>query len=62
MANYSIPNWAMERYQDIDDYMLLTMSLLVETDEMKRLYSGRLTNKLNFCFSIFICKNYYSLH
>lgn len=42
MANYSIPNWAMERYQDIDDYMLLAMNVLVETDEMKRLYSGDL--------------------
>jgi len=40
MANYSIPNWAMERYQDIEDYMLLCMTVLVETDQMKRLYSG----------------------
>lgn len=32
----------MDRYQDIDDYMLVTMSLLVETDKMKRLYSGDL--------------------
>jgi len=40
MANYSIPNWAMERFQDIEDYMLLCMTVLVETDQMKRLYSG----------------------
>jgi len=40
MANYSIPNWAMERYQDIEDYILSCMTVLVETDQMKRLYSG----------------------
>lgn len=40
MANYSIPNWAMERYHDIEDYILYIMTLLVETDQMKRLYSG----------------------
>lgn len=32
----------MEQYQDIDDYMLRAMDLLVETNEMKRLYSGDL--------------------
>lgn len=40
MANYSIPDWAMKRYEDIENYLLLSMSVLVETDQMKRLYSG----------------------
>lgn len=40
MANYSIPNWAMERYNDIENYLLDVMAILVETDQMKRLYSG----------------------
>lgn len=40
MANYSIPNWAMERYNDIEDYMLSSMEILVKTDQMKRLFSG----------------------
>ena len=40
MANYSIPNWAMKRYQDIEDYLLTSMTVLVETNQMKRLYSG----------------------
>lgn len=30
----------MDRYQDIEDYMLYAMTVLVETDEMKRLFSG----------------------
>lgn len=40
MANYSIPNWAMERYNDFEEYILKSMTILVETDQMKRLYSG----------------------
>lgn len=44
MANYSIPNWAMERYKDIEDLMLYSMTTLVKTDQMKRLYSGRQLN------------------
>lgn len=43
MANYSIPNWAMDRYQDIEEYILHIMTLLVETDQMKRLYSGNIS-------------------
>lgn len=44
MANYSIPNWALERIDDINDYMLKSMSVLVETDQMKRLFSGKYFN------------------
>lgn len=40
MANYLIPNWAIERYQDIENFLLLSLTVLVETDQMKRLYSG----------------------
>lgn len=40
MANYSIPNWAMERWNDIEDYLLTGMTELVKTDQMKRLFSG----------------------
>lgn len=40
MANYSIPNWALERYNDIEEYILYSMSILVESDQMKLLYSG----------------------
>lgn len=42
MANYSIPDWAMERYNDIEDYILKGMTILVETDQMQRLFSGKL--------------------
>ncbi|XP_025412353.1 lysosomal acid phosphatase-like isoform X2 [Sipha flava] len=44
MANYSIPNWAMERYQDFENFLLLCMTVLVETNQMKRLYSGEMLN------------------
>jgi len=40
MANYTIPNWALERYKDIEEYILYSMTVLVETDQMKLLYSG----------------------
>lgn len=49
MANYSIPDWAMERYNDIEDYIFNGMTILVETDQMKRLYSGM----LYFCIILF---------
>lgn len=39
-ANYTIPDWAMERFNDIEDYILTSMTTIVETDQMKRLYSG----------------------
>lgn len=41
MANYTIPNWAMERWNDIENFILTVLSVLAETDQMKRLYSGR---------------------
>jgi len=40
MANYEIPNWAMERFLEIENYMLHSMTMLAETTEMQRLYSG----------------------
>jgi len=40
MANYKIPNWAMEKYQEIENYMLQSMTMLAKTTEMQRLYSG----------------------
>lgn len=40
MANYPIPNWALERYKDIEEFILYSMTILAETDQMKLLYSG----------------------
>jgi hypothetical protein len=46
MANYKIPNWAMEKYQEIENYMLQSMTMLAKTTEMQRLYSGELLNDI----------------
>lgn len=43
MANYPIPNWALERYKDIEEFILYSMTILAETDQMKLLYSGLLS-------------------
>lgn len=40
MANHPIPNWALERYTDIEEYILYSMTILAETDQMKLLFSG----------------------
>jgi len=44
MANHPIPNWALERYTDIEEYVLYCMTILAETDQMKLLYSGDMLN------------------
>jgi len=49
MANHPIPNWALERYKDIEEFILYSMTLLAETDQMKLLYSG---------FYIYTCYTY----
>lgn len=40
MANYSIPDWAAERYSDIEDFIVSSMGIAVRTDKMKRLFIG----------------------
>ncbi|XP_050429393.1 testicular acid phosphatase homolog [Adelges cooleyi] len=49
MANYSIPSWAIKRFNDIEDFMLLSMKITnSKSDQMKRLFSGDLLgNVLN---------------
>lgn len=47
----------MERFPDIEDYILHCMTVLVETDQMKRLYSG---NSIYIYWNnVFINKNIY---
>ncbi|VVC27959.1 Histidine phosphatase superfamily,Histidine phosphatase superfamily, clade-2,Histidine acid [Cinara cedri] len=44
LANYSIPNFTMEQYSNIEEYILSVMKVLVKTDKMKRLFSGDMLN------------------